>query len=130
MNATVKAVIIGAVTLAIIGSATAVLIVIITHGGFNTSNANAIAILIGLFTTQVPSILNLIKTQQIDTKVSNGLIPQKVTEALNADAGQSAMRSAMEPVVVEHIEPVLGSLTSPPRDTSPTNGDTSGTAGA
>lgn len=122
MNPTVKAIISGSVLVAAIGAVTAVLIVIVTHGGFTSQNTNALMILVGLITTTgIPSLVTMIKTQQIDTKLTNGLIPQKVTEAMSTNEGQAALTSAIEPIVAKHMDPVVDSLTAPPEETGGTH---------
>ena len=116
MNGTVKAVVSGAVLVAAIGAVAAVLIVIVTHGGFTSQNTNALMILVGLITTTgIPSLVTMIKTQQLDTKLSNGLIPQKVTEAITSTKAKDAITSVVNDAVVAAMpDPGVPSTQTPP----------------
>ena len=118
MNATVKAIITGAVAIASIASVAAVIMVIVAHGGVNSGSLTALGILVAMIGTSVPPIVNLVKSQQIDTKVSNGLIPEKVSQALALPEVQAAIRTVVEDVFTTHTNAVVQ---SPTVDIQPTN---------
>lgn len=90
-----KLVVAGAIVMAAFACVTAVLIVVITHGGFTGPNTNALGILVALIgSTSIPSLISLFVTAKLHDNVTNGLIPQKITEGLAQPEAQKLITQA------------------------------------
>lgn len=114
MSSIVKVIMVLAVVIGSIAAVTAGFIVIALHGGFTSNNMGALGLLITTITTLGATIINLVRTEQLTAKVTNGLIPEKIVEGITTNQAQSTLTSVIEPIVAKHIEPVVDSLTAPP----------------
>jgi hypothetical protein len=99
MSGTVKAIMVLAVVLGSIAAVLAGFIVIALHGGFTTDNMGALGLLITTVTTLGATIINLVRTEQLSAKVTNGLIPEKVAEAVKLPEVKAEVADAVSAVL-------------------------------
>ena len=101
-----------AVVLGSIAAVSASFIVLALHGGFTANNMGALGLLITTITTLGATVINLVRTEQLSSKVTNGLIPQKVVESVKLPEVKAEIADAVSSVLDS------GSTTS----TTPTTG--------
>ena len=90
---------------------TAVAIVIMVHGGLNSANTNILSILVmTVFASFIPNVINLIMTGRMINTVSNGLIPQKVKEAVQDPETQGILGDVVTSAVTNAQEETDGTI--------------------
>lgn len=93
---TVRMVLATVIIIACLSACTALIIIIVTHGGFTNANTNAIMLMAGMVgTSGIPSICQLILTGKMYRDVSNGLIPAKLQEGLQDSQTQEILSAAV-----------------------------------
>ena len=100
-----RVVVAGAVVIAIVAAIAAVLIVAMTHGGFNANNLQALGILVAIVgATTVPSVVSVIISQRTSNALHNGLIVGKVQEAMRSSETQAILANPGNAVGNENNE--------------------------